>query len=196
MSADLTVAILAGGESQRFGTDKALAPLQGRPLLAHLLARVAGLGAETCLIANHPDPYTSFGLPIWPDVLPGRGVLGGLYSALYYAASPWVLCLACDMPLLSRSLVEYQLTLRAGADVVMPQLNGKTEPLHTLWAQVCREPIRAALARGEKRLISVLPAVRVRYMMEPEIEAYDPEHLSFMNINTPGDLEALATRLA
>jgi molybdenum cofactor guanylyltransferase len=195
VSSEVTLALLAGGQSLRFGGDKALAQLQGRPLLSYPLARLAGVGVETLIVTNRPAAYAQFNQRLVGDLLPGCGVLGGLYTALHYAAGPWVLCLACDMPLVNRSLVEYMLTLRAGVDAVLPRLNGQAEPLHALWARTCLEPIRAALERGDRRVISFLPAVRVRYVSEAEIDSIDPEHLSFLNVNTPDQLADIAQRL-
>jgi molybdenum cofactor guanylyltransferase len=194
MTRPLTVAILAGGNSRRFGHDKGLAALHGRPMVAHVLDRVAGLGSETLVVTNRPEDYNQFGQPLVRDVLPGRGVLGGLYTALHHASQPWVLCLACDMPLVNRALLEYLWTLTADADAVVPCLGGQAEPLHALWSRACLGPIREALERGDRRLISFFPAIRVRAVAEPEIDNFDPEHAGFLNANTPAELAAIAQR--
>ena len=195
MGTEITLAILAGGESLRFGGDKALAQLGGRSLLTHLLTRLEGIAAETLIVTNRPEAYAQFNQRLVGDLLPRRGALGGLYTALHYATCPWVLCLACDMPLVNRALVEYMLTLRADVDAVVPRLNGQAEPLHALWSCACLEPIRAALERGDRRVVSFLGAVRVRAVTEAEIDVIDPEHLSFLNINTTDQLEEVSKRL-
>lgn len=80
---DFSVAIMAGGQSSRMGTDKAFVQLDGRPLIAHLLERVADLGQrETFIVTNQPAEYAPLGLPLHADVLPGKGSLGGIYTAL------------------------------------------------------------------------------------------------------------------
>ena len=196
MNGALTLAILAGGNSQRFGEDKALARLDGKPLLGHILGRLEGLAAETLVVTNRPADYAQFNQRLVGDVLPGRGALGGLHAALYHATQPWVVCLACDMPLVSRALVEYLLTLRAGVDVVMPRLNGLWEPMHAVWSRGCVGAAQAALERGERRMVSCLPGLKVRAVIEAEIDPIDPEHLSFVNVNTPGQLVEMTRRLA
>jgi molybdopterin-guanine dinucleotide biosynthesis protein A len=196
VNAALSLAILAGGNSQRFGEDKALAQLNGKPLVGHMLDRLQGVAAETLLVTNRPAEYGQFNQRLVGDVLPGRGALGGLHAALYHATRPWVACLACDMPLVSRGLVEYLVTLRAEADVVMPRLNGLWEPMHAVWSRACLGPVQAALERGERRMISCLPDLNVRVVTEAEIDRIDPEHLSFMNINTTDQLAEMARRLA
>jgi molybdopterin-guanine dinucleotide biosynthesis protein A len=196
VSSAFSLAILAGGNSQRFGEDKALARLHGRPLLAHVLERTAGLAAETFIVANRPAAYAEFNLRLVSDLLPGYGVLGGLYTALHHAAQPWLLALACDMPLVNRALLEYMLTLTSGVEAVVPSWDGWAEPLHALWSKACLAPMRAALDRGDRRVASFFPAVRVRLVTQAEVETFDPEHLSFLNVNTPAQLAEIAQRLA
>ena len=97
-----TVAILAGGQSSRMGADKSFVPVLGRPMIEHVLARLADLGqAETILVTNRPDAYAYLALPTYTDVIPAKGALGGIYSALHYSPSPYTLVLACDMPFVS-----------------------------------------------------------------------------------------------
>jgi molybdopterin-guanine dinucleotide biosynthesis protein A len=192
----LSLAILAGGNSQRFGEDKALALLHGQPLLAHIVERTAGLAAETFIVTNRPEAYARFGLRLVGDLRPGQGALGGLHTALYYAAQPWLLALACDMPLINRALLEHMLTLTDGVEAVVPSLDGRPEPLHALWSKACLAPVQAALKRGDRRVVSFFPAIRVRTVTLTEIEIFDPEHLSFLNVNTPAQLAEISQHLA
>lgn len=184
----ITVAIMAGGQSTRMGTDKALIPWRGTTLIEAILTQVRDLGAESIVITNTPEAYAFLGVPLFSDVLPGKGALGGLYTALHAATQPHTLCLACDMPFVVRPLLEHLIALSAEGDVIMPRLNGEAEPFRALYAQTCREPIRAALDAGKMRVISFFPAVRVRFVDEPELAQYDPRQLSFFNVNTPADL--------
>lgn len=193
----LTVAVLAGGKSSRMGTDKAFVRMLGRPLIEVVLEPLLGLGAETLIITNQPAPYRYLGLPLFPDVLPDMGALGGLYSALYHSSQPHTLCVACDMPFVVPALLEYVLSLRADADAVVPRLRAdatgavEAEPFRAVYARAaCLGPIRAALDGGRRRVITWFPDVRVRFVEAAEIDRFDPRHLSFFNVNTPEDLEA------
>lgn len=193
---DLTVAILAGGRSVRMGTDKAFVRVLGRPLIEETLAQLAGLGSETLIVTNQPDDYRYLGVPLFGDVLPDKGALGGLYTALHTATRPHVLCVACDMPFVAKPLLEHLLTLTPEGDVIVPRLGKEAEPFRAVYArEACLGPIRRALDAGRMRMISFYPEVRVRWVEETEIDRYDPQHLSFFNVNTPADLEA-ARRLA
>jgi len=193
MAYPVTVAILAGGKSSRMGRDKSFVRVLGRPLIEDILAQVSGLGEETLLITNQPEAYAYLGIPQFTDVLPEAGALGGLYSALYHSTRPHTLCLACDMPFVVRPLLDHLIALIPEGDVIVPRLNvggaAEAEPFRAVYARACLGPIRAALEAGRRRVISFFPEVRVRYVDEPEINRFDPQHLSFFNINTPEDLE-------
>ena len=195
MLADLSLAILAGGRSSRMGADKSFVRVLGRPLIEDILAQTAGLADETLVVTNRPDDYAYLGVPLFGDVLPDKGALGGLYSALHSATRRHVLCIACDMPFVVRPLLEYLISLRSEADAIVPRLAGEAEPFRAVYARDCQGPIRAALDAGRMRVISFFSDVRVRFVETAEIERFDPRHLSFFNVNTPEDLEQ-ARRLA
>jgi len=192
---NLTVAILAGGKSSRMGTDKSFVRVLGRPLIEDVLAHVAGIGTETLIVTNRPEDYRYLGLPLFTDVLPDKGALGGIYTALHSSSQPHTLCVACDMPFVVRPLLDYLISLIPEGDAIIPRLNGEAEPFRAIYSQACLAPIRAALDAGKMRVISFFPNVRVRFVDEPEIDRFDPQHLSFFNVNTPEDLEQ-ARRLA
>jgi molybdopterin-guanine dinucleotide biosynthesis protein A len=189
---ELTVAIMAGGQSRRMGTDKSLVILHGKPLVEHLVARVQELGqAETILIANRPDAYSFLGLPTYTDVLPGKGSLGGIYTALRYSRTPYTLILACDMPFVSTPLLKYMIGLAEGDsfDVIVPRVEGYPEGMHAIYRQTCLGPIRERLDAGQLRVMGFYGEVRVRAIDEPEYQVFDLHGLSFFNVNTPEDLQ-------
>lgn len=198
----LSVAVLAGGKSSRMGVDKAFVQVRGRPLIEDVLAGLAGLGAEVFIVTNQPEPYRYLGLPLYGDVLPEMGALGGVYSALHYSAGARTLCVACDMPFVVRPLLAHLAALSAEWDAVVPRLAAgpagrlEAEPFRAVYARgACLGPIRSALEAGRLRVISFFPDVRVRFVDPPEVEQFDPEHRSFFNVNTPEDLDE-ARRLA
>jgi molybdopterin-guanine dinucleotide biosynthesis protein A len=184
----LSLAILAGGRSERMGQDKALKPFLGRPLILRVLERLARLSEEIIVTTDRPDKYAFLGLPVYPDLLPNRGVLGGLYSSLSAVHFPLMAAIACDMPFASFALFKYEcdLLVRDGVDAVIPcGLNG-TEPLHAIYRrETCLPAIRSALEVGEWRLVSWLSKVKVRYVSPAEITKIDPLNLAFWNLNTP-----------
>jgi molybdopterin-guanine dinucleotide biosynthesis protein A len=190
-----TVAVIAGGTSSRMGTDKSFVPLLGRPMIAHVLAKIGHLGQDkTILITNRPGDYAHLGLPTFQDVIPGKGALGGIHSALEHSQSDYVLTLACDMPFLNPDLLLYMIALREKEggpfDVIVPRVADHPQGLHALYSQACRSPIRAQIDANRLKVISFYDQVRVRYLEPPEWSRFDPQGLSFHNINTPEELLA------
>jgi molybdopterin-guanine dinucleotide biosynthesis protein A len=191
---DLTVAVMAGGKSSRMGTDKSFVPLLGRPLIEHVLTKVFGLGNETIIIANKPESYAYLGLPIFGDIYTNLGPLGGLHSAFHNAANPFILVVACDMPWLNRPLLAYLISLRTTADVVVPRWGKYPEPMHAVYRKSCLNAVESNLQAGTLKLISFYGQVAVRFVNRDEIEQFDPEGQSFVNVNTPGDLSLAKKR--
>jgi molybdopterin-guanine dinucleotide biosynthesis protein A len=188
MEKNLTIAIQAGGKSSRMGTDKSFVPFLGRPMIEVVRERVERLGDELILITNKPDEYAHLGLPMYGDLYPETGPLGGIYTAIHYAAHPHTLIVACDMPWLNRPLLEYMAGLRETADVVVPRWDKFPEPLHAVYGKACLEPIREKLEAEMYKITAFFGRVRLRFVEREEIERFDPDGRSFVNVNTPDEL--------
>lgn len=189
MQNKLTVAIMAGGKSSRMGTDKSFVQFNGRPMIEVVIDAVAGLGDETLLITNKPADYTHLNLPMVGDVYPDHGSLGGIFTAVHAASHPHTLVVACDMPWLNRPLLEYMITLRETADVVVPRWEKYPEPLHAIYSKVCLAPIEEKLKAQLLKITGFFGQVSVRFVERDEIERFDKDGRSFANINSPEDLE-------
>ena len=141
----LTVCIQAGGQSSRMGEDKALKPFLGRPLIQRVIERLTPIADELIVTTNRPDTYSFLNVPLVSDLKPGRGALGGLYTAIASASNPFVAVVACDMPFASGTLLQTasKLMVEDEADVVIAravpraQRAGKGEegyePLHAIY---------------------------------------------------------------
>ncbi|MCH8191964.1 MAG: molybdenum cofactor guanylyltransferase [Chloroflexi bacterium] len=189
----VTGVVLAGGRSRRLGRDKRLEPFAGQPLLSRVMARLAPVC--DALVAVVADETMEDGLPLpagatlVADRYPGKGSLGGIYTGLAAASTPWAFVVACDMPFLNASLIEHMLSLRRGHDVVVPILDGRPEPTHAAYAQACLPAIKHRLERDQLKIIGFFDDVRVRYVPEDELRRFDPDLLTFFNINTQADLD-------
>ncbi|HEX6304705.1 MAG TPA: molybdenum cofactor guanylyltransferase [Anaerolineales bacterium] len=187
----LSVAIQAGGESSRMGRDKGLVPFLGQALILRVIERVRPLADEVLVTTNQPEDYGFLGLPLFEDLIPDRGALGGLYTALSAAQHASVAIVACDMPFVNPGLLELAQNrlLEQGVDAVMPETERGMEPFHAVYLrETCLQAVEAALQAGKWRLISWLPDVRVARISGEEILRYDPRQLAFFNVNTPEDL--------
>jgi len=215
---DLTAVVLAGGQSRRMGTDKALLSLGGRTLIETVIATVSALSSEVIVVSNALESLRHLGVRLVSDVYPGKGSLGGIYTGLRQARTPYSLVVACDMPFLNLPLLRYMASLVSQADVIIPRASDPSRPqahrrdpittqditakelhlhpLHAIYAQTCQRPIERLLAAGELRIIDFFPEVRVRYVEEAEVDRFDAAHLSLFNVNTPADLARAQAWLA
>ncbi len=194
----LSIVVQAGGQSTRMGRDKALKPFLGRPLIQHVLERVAPVADELLVTTNRPEAYAFLGLPLFSDLKPGRGPLGGLYTALVSAKNPSVAVVACDMPFASAALLAAgaAILLREAADVVIAETDEGYEPLHAVYRrETCIPAIESAIASDQWRMIAWFPQVNVRILTDGEVRRWDPQGLAFRNVNTPEEF-AEAERLA
>jgi len=183
-----TIVIQAGGESRRMGQNKALLPFHGQPLIERVVKRLKTSADELILTANQPELFQFLGLPIFSDLIRGKGALGGLYTALNAAHFPLVAVVACDMPFINPVLLsaERDLLDQGDWDVAIPHSAEGLEPLHALYRkEVCLPPIRLALEENRLRMDSWFSDVKVHEMSLDEVSKYDPEFRSFMNVNTP-----------
>jgi molybdopterin-guanine dinucleotide biosynthesis protein A len=196
--ARLTLVIQAGGESRRMGADKALLHFLGQPLILRPLNRLASMADEVLVTSNYPEGYRSLGLTPIPDLLPGLGALGGLYTAFSAASHPCVAVVACDMPFASLELFAFELSVlqSSGAEAVIPRSGAGIEPFHAVYhRETCLPHVEAALNRGKRRADAWFSQVEIHYLTPEETHPYDPDGLVFLNINTPeefADAESVA----
>jgi molybdopterin-guanine dinucleotide biosynthesis protein A len=188
---DVSIIVFAGGMGTRLGgVKKATIDVGGRPVIERVLEATRPLGREIILVDNDDSLATLPGVRIVPDSETRAGVLVALASGLSAATSELCLVVGCDMPFLSQTLLRWLLELSPGFVVVLPVNEGFMDPMHAVYR---REPVlgavERAIARGDKRMTSYLPDVRVREVGPDELRARDPELRSFFNINTPEDLE-------
>ena len=194
----MTSIILAGGKSSRLGRSKPLQAIGGKSLIQWVIDRLAIFSTEIIIATARGEviPYSSSAkIETVADVYPDRGPLGGICSGLIASSSRRAIVVGCDTPFLSVDLLQYMTQICSTCDLVIPRIEDKVEPLCAVYSKDCVAPIRELLKQSELRIIELFRMVRVRYIEEDEIDSYDPEHLSFFNINTEADLER-ARRLA
>lgn len=165
-------------------------PFLDQPLIARVIQRVKPVASEIIVTTNHPEAYQFLGLPLFTDIFPARGALGGLYTALASATSPQVAVLACDMPFASPQLIQFQQRIlhNENVDVVIPAGEDGLEPLHALFRrETCLPAILKAIHADKWRLISWFGDVRIRELTPEDCAPYTSAGLAFFNLNTPED---------
>jgi len=199
MKQALTVVIQAGGQSSRMGEDKALKLFLGRPLIQRVIERLTPIADEMIVTTNRPAEYAFLNLRLVPDLKPGRGALGGLYTAIASAAHPLVAVAACDMPFASTIFFEgaRSLMVKEEADVVIAKTEDGYEPLHAVYRrETCLPAIESAIAADQWKVISWFSQVKVRALTSEEVQAFDPSGLCFWNLNTPAEFTEAEKRAA
>ncbi len=190
----LTVVIQAGGVSSRMGEDKALKPFLGRPLIQRVIERLTPIADEMIVTTNRPADYEFLNMRLGADLKPGRGALGGLYTAIASATSPFVAVVACDMPFASPMLIEgaRRLMVEEEADVVIAKTEAGYEPFHALYRrETCLPAIESTMDADQWKVIAWFPQVKTRTLSLVEMKSMDPSGLCFWNLNTPEEfLEA------
>ena len=193
--------ILAGGLARRMGGgDKTMRAIAGRPILDHVIERLAPQCASLILNANgDPARFDAWGLPVVPDDVPDfagplAGVLAALdWTALHHPAIEWVVSVAGDCPFLPRDLVARMQTERTAmqAELAVAASGDQSHPVVGLWKVSLREALRHALVVEECRKIDRWTARYRLVTTQWPVTPVDP----FFNANTPDDVaeaEALA----
>ena len=171
------------------GRDKSHLTLGGETLVARAVRALSALSDDVVVVANMLEPRGNLAARLTGDVIAGGGALSGIHAGLAAARHEFALVVACDMPFLNLALLRHMASLAPGHDAVVPHWQGESEPLHAIYSRQCITVIEPVLRRGGGRIVELYAAIRVRYLEPEEIARFDPEGLSFFNINSPEDWE-------
>jgi molybdopterin-guanine dinucleotide biosynthesis protein A len=188
----MTSIILAGGKSLRLGRSKALQVIEGKSLIQWVVDRLAILSTEIIIATAHGEAIpcsSAVRIKTVADIYPEKGPLGGIHSGLTASSSSRAIVVGCDTPFLSVSLLEYMTQTLGGSDIALPRIGEMVEPLCAVYSKSCLTPIQELLEQNELGIRKLFSMVKVKYVEEDEINSFDPEHLSFFNINSQDDLE-------
>ncbi|MEE8636523.1 MAG: molybdenum cofactor guanylyltransferase [Dehalococcoidia bacterium] len=194
----MTSIVLAGGRSLRLGRSKALQAIQGKSLIQWVVDRLAMLSTEIIIVTARGEAIpcsSAVRIKTVADIYPAKGTLVGIHSGLIASSSSQAIVVGCDMPFLSVRLLEYMSQTLADSDVALPRIGEMVEPLCAVYSKNCLAPIQELLDQNELRISRLFGMVKVRYIDEDDIDSFDPEHLSFFNVNSQVDLDR-ARRLA
>lgn len=183
----VTGVILAGGSSSRMGSNKALLLHRSGRIIEVIYRKLAELFDEVIIVTNTPEIYQFIPCRKVPDIYPGKGVVAGIHAGLSQSSEPAIFVVACDMPNLQGDLIRHLTSLADGVDAVLPASAGGREPLHAVYGKGCLPALEELIQNDDRRVLSLLPLVRVRQVGADEVARFDPGFDSFVNINTPDD---------
>jgi FdhD protein len=162
----MRVYLLAGGLSSRFGTDKAWAPVAGRPLAHHVAQALAPAG-EIVAVVDRPGRLAGLGLPEIVDDGSHRGPMTGLAAAMAHAGTGWLAIAPCDtLGLRARWLLEMRQAAQPG-DRAVAYRSERWQGLPSLWRAELLPEVERCLAKGERALWQLLEAVSARALPVP-----------------------------
>jgi molybdopterin-guanine dinucleotide biosynthesis protein A len=199
VAGDVIGAILAGGRGRRIGGDKPSLELGDRTLVRHAVGALRSVGVDVALVLRpgQPVPLTAHTIAVVRDEIENAGPLGGLQALLRWLPVEWALVAACDQPFLAPRLLEGLVTQRKdGCEAICARPGDRLEPLPGLYHSSVLPAIDDALERGERSLGDLLMSLRVREIPRHVVEQWDPGLASFLNINTPNELERARAHLA
>jgi molybdopterin-guanine dinucleotide biosynthesis protein A len=192
--ADATAVILTGGKSSRMGQPKALLPFDDEPLIAHIIRRLGRIFAETVVVAAPDQELPPLPVALVHDQVAYQGPVSGIYHGLKAATKEVCFVTSCDAPFLNLTLISHLISQITDWDVVVPFWQERFQPLHAVYRRSVAPLLHEQLERSELRPISLYPKVRTREISEDEVRRFDPEGLSFLNMNTPQDYQAAVDR--
>jgi molybdenum cofactor guanylyltransferase len=188
--------VLAGGMSSRFGRDKALVELGGRPMLARTLEVVGASGVRQTLVVGARRDYGKFGAQCVRDRWQGEGPLGGILTALINSAKYkygyfWNLVVSCDMPFLTAEWLTFlvEQARRSDAQVVLAHSSKGPEPLCACWRIDAVNVLKPAFERGVRKVTDGIALLRSEVLDEQVWKRFDNDGRLFWNMNTVADYE-------
>lgn len=187
----MTGIVLAGGRSSRFGSDKALAPWKGTTMLEAVLSAIKPLFPLVIVVARNLDRLRSLegpGVRLVPDAFQPEHPLGGLHTGLSACPTAHAFACGCDMPLVNPALVRLVSGHAPGFDAVVPVFDGYPQPLFAVYSRDCLPAMGEMIAEGNLRMGDLARRVKARLIPEEEVRTADPKGVSFMDVDTPGDL--------
>lgn len=187
--------IMAGGRSSRMKFNKAFAQVGGKPVIQMIIEKFKPLFQEIIIISNEPQLFTSFGLPIYQDIYPYLGPVGGIHSALVNASNDQMFILGCDMPFMNMQLVEYMLSKISDYDSVVPEIDSYLQPLAAVYNRTCLPVFTECLEHDKLKLTLIFSELNALVLKEDELQKFGSVREMFFNVNDP-DALAQAQKIA
>lgn len=187
----ITGIILAGGKNLRMGKNKAFLEVNGERIIDRTKNLFRELFDEVLLVTNSLPDYLGLNLRMVADLYTGKGALGGVYTGLFHASHSHAFVAACDMPFLNKDLIRHLIDLSPGYEIVIPKTQDGWQPLHAIYSQKCLPFMEELIRQDNLKIIDFFHRVKKREVPTEEILPLDPNLTSFLNVNTPEELNRI-----
>lgn len=188
-----TGVILAGGKSTRMKFNKAFADIGGQLVIQIIINKFREYFEEIIIISNEPGLFMRFHLPVYSDIYPYLGPVGGIHSALVNARYNKMFILGCDMPFMDMKLVEYMLASIQDHDTVVPEINSFLQPLAAVYNRKCLSVFSDCLRNNKLKLTRIFDDLDALVIKEDELKRFGDLQEIFFNINDPEALTQART---
>jgi molybdopterin-guanine dinucleotide biosynthesis protein A len=197
MGEAISAIVLAGGRARRLGgANEALLEVGGRRIIDRVIESLEAVAGQIILVGHLAEDLDLPGVAMLADDYPAAGTLAALHKGMAFSTNDLCLAVGCDMPFLSVPLLERIATLSEGHDLAVPRIGPHLEALHAAYRKSCLPTIEDALGRRQLKIIDFYSSVRTREVPESVLREIDPDLRSFLNVNTPEDLELARTLAA
>lgn len=182
---NVTAYILAGGKSSRMGTDKGLCTVDNKPFISLLIHQLEKI-TDTIKLVSPIKQYAIFGLEQLEDLIPNKGPLGGVYTALCDTPTEDVIIISCDVPLITSDVLNLLIKDSSDADVVQLATKSHTMPLVAKYKKRIAPVFLKKIQENQLKLTQVLKEVKVKTIVVSE-----EQEKQLQNINTPEELKQI-----
>lgn len=191
---DATAVVLAGGKSSRMGRPKALLLFDNEPLIVHIVRSLNRIFGETVVVAAPQQELPSLPCKLARDEVAYQGPVGGIYYGLKAVSGHFSFVTSCDVAFLNTALISHLISQISEYDVVVPHWQDRFQPLHAVYRRSVLPLLKEQLDQEELRPVYLFDKVRTCKVGEDELRRFDPQGLSFLNMNTPADYEQALAR--
>jgi molybdenum cofactor guanylyltransferase len=181
----ITGIILAGGQSSRMGTDKAMLQIDGKTLMERAIEICKPICQEILISSNSPK-HKNFGFAVIPDEINNCGPMGGIYSCLNKSETRWNFVISVDSAFVNPDFVEFLVSEIGDFDAIIPVHKKGKEPLIALYLKNCMPVIQKKLILKDYKMHHLLDSLNTQYV---DVDAWIKKYPEiFRNFNRPEDL--------
>lgn len=184
-----TLAILAGGQSSRMNyNNKALLNYKNHKFIEYIIA--AGKNyKEIIIVSNKKEEYKGFNIKVVEDIYKGNGPLSGIHSALINSTTDKVLCIACDMPLITEQTLNILGNYDENYDVLIPKVLGRLQPLCAVYSKNIISNIEEAIKEKNNKIQLLIKTLNYKFIEGNKDNKFIEKE--FSNINTESEYHEL-----
>ena len=179
---DIGVIILAGGKSSRMGEDKGLMVLFGKPMIEYIIDIVDQLSTDIVIVANNEE-YSRYDYPIYSDIYPEKGPLGGLHTGLTKSKHEINIVLSCDVPYVKTDLLQFLLSKSKNHDITIPLFEDRTHQLIGIYKKSCLATFEKSIKMDKLKISSIFTQLDVNV-----VDCNEFDKINFKNLNSKRDI--------